>query len=388
MDKTEIIIQLLLKRLTSVLTPEEEKEISDWKSENPEVREALIERLSDTSLLGENWRKRSLVDPLRPQNEMKERLGLNHNGRRMRLFTIAGAIAALIAIVLLVAPTLQKPSHEPSPEIAETRAKATSIDSIMPGETMAYVSSAGTRVLVDPSRSGSAGVPISQLRGRRPAKDPLVLEVPRGGEFIVILDDSTKVWLNSASVLTCPGNFTKGNRKVEISGEAYFAVRHDEENSPFYVESGGQQIRVYGTEFNVRAYPEEHAVYTSLKKGSVGLRRADGIGGELRLSPGQQAVFDTESQKAHMRKVDIETVTGWRNGRFVFQDQNLRQIMADLARWYDFEFEFADPSLAEMEFMGSIPRYSNFSTAMLILEKTGDITFSMKGSKVIVGRKQ
>lgn len=87
-----------------------------------------------------------------------------------------------------------------------------------------------------------------------------------------------------------------------------------------------------------------------------------------------------------MRKVDIERVTGWRHGRFVFEEQSLRQIMTDLSRWYDFEFEFADAEAAETIFMGSIPRYSNFKTAIAILEKSGGLVFSVKDNKVVISK--
>ena len=91
--------------------------------------------------------------------------------------------------------------------------------------------------------------------------------------------------------------------------------------------------------------------------------------------------------RAEVRNVDIEIVTGWRNGRFVFHEQTLRQIMYDLGRWYDFDFEFAEQELEEMVFMGSIPRYSDFSTAMMILEKIGGISFTVNDGKILVKRK-
>lgn len=153
----------------------------------------------------------------------------------------------------------------------------------------------------------------------------------------------------------------------------------------YIVESANQRVRVYGTEFNIRSYPEDDAVYTTLSSGSVSLSPSSGVG-EIFLSPGKQAVFTKETSEAKVRTVDIERVTGWRHGRFVFEEQSLRQIMRDLARWYDFEYEFADNDAAETIFMGSIPRYSNFKTAIAILEKSGGLTFEVKDNKILVSR--
>lgn len=106
------------------------------------------------------------------------------------------------------------------------------------------------------------------------------------------------------------------------------------------------------------------------------------------LSPGKQAVFNKSTRHAEVKDVNIETITGWRHGRFVFENQTLLQIMYDLSRWYDFRFEFADPELENLIFMGSIPRYGDFSTATLILEKSGDVAFHTNGDKIIVSRKK
>ncbi|MDE7147162.1 MAG: FecR domain-containing protein, partial [Duncaniella sp.] len=213
----------------------------------------------------------------------------------------------------------------------------------------------------------------------------LCLEVPRGGEFKIQLEDGTEVWLNSSSRLYYPKTFSGDVRKVRIEGEAYLAVATDSLR-PFYVETDNQQIRVYGTEFNVRYYPDETEVYTTLERGKVSLSRLDEPDAELFLTPGHQAVFRTADQRVRVRPVNTDVVTSWRKGRFVFEHQTLMRIMQDLSRWYDFEYEFTDDSLRGEEFMGSIPRYSDFTTAIAILEKCGGIKFSVSDGKVIVSR--
>ena len=212
------------------------------------------------------------------------------------------------------------------------------------------------------------------------------LTTPRGGEFEITLEDGTKVWLNAESQLSYPDTFRSDERRVILKGEAYFQVAHNEEK-PFYVESDGQLVRVYGTEFNIRSYEEDAAVYTTLISGSVALQVAGNLNAELFLTPGRQAVFDKKEASAFVRSVNTEVVTGWRKGLFVFEEQNLGQIMATLARWYNFDYEFADNVLSETVFMGSVPRYGDFNEVLEILEKSGGLKFRLENHTVIISHR-
>jgi ferric-dicitrate binding protein FerR (iron transport regulator) len=212
------------------------------------------------------------------------------------------------------------------------------------------------------------------------------LATPRGGEFKVTLEDGTEVWLNAETTLRYPDTFDGNERRVEVSGEAYFKVAHDS-SKPFYVVSGKQEVRVYGTEFNIHAYPDEADIYTSLVTGSISLKPVVGNGSELMLTPGHQAVFSNADASAKVRTVDTDIVTSWRSGTFVFEGQNLDQIMKTLSRWYNFEYEFTDRSLAHTEFMGSIPRYGNFGEVIEIFNRMGGISLHQYGHKVIVSPK-
>lgn len=383
--ETERIIQLLSKRLVEPLSDSESKELEQWIGDNAD-RRLLADKLSDIDSLAENYRKRSLVNPERARKDMRRRINAGSFKKKALTGTFwIAASAAAFGMFWLFRHTSGNNTPQQSAEVILAN-QTLSIDSLSPGETKAYIFDKGKKLAVG-NGINAQGIAVERLRKKTAHTGPLVLEVPRGGEFIVVLEDSTKVWLNSASVLTYPENFNSTDRRVKISGEAYFSVAKDKENRPFFVECDGQEVKVYGTEFNVRSYPEEENVLTSLEKGSVSIAKKNGAGGELFLSPGKQAVFNKESGEASVKSVNIETVTGWRHGRFVFEDQTLQQIMDDLGRWYDFEYEFADPEIKKMVFMGSIPRYADFSTAMLILEKSGDIVFRTSGNKIIVDRK-
>ena len=98
-------------------------------------------------------------------------------------------------------------------------------------------------------------------------------------------------------------------------------------------------------------------------------------------------MFDKKEASAFVRSVNTEVVTGWRKGLFVFEEQNLGQIMATLARWYNFDYEFADNVLSETVFMGCVPRYGDFNEVLEILEKSGGLKFRLENHTVIISHR-
>ena len=156
----------------------------------------------------------------------------------------------------------------------------------------------------------------------------------------------------------------------------------------WWLKPEGQVIRVYGTEFNVKAYEDEGTVYTTLENGSISLSRRGYSDGELYLAPGHQARLNLIDSHIDMMVVDTEAITGWRHGRFVFEEQRLEDIMRDLSRWYDFEYRFEAAQLRDVVFKGSIPRYSDFTTALAIIETSGNISFAMDNGLVVIDKKE
>lgn len=204
------------------------------------------------------------------------------------------------------------------------------------------------------------------------------IRTPRSGEYQVLLPDGTRVWLNAESSLKFPPVFEGQERKVELFGEAYFEVEKNEE-MPFRVIAGDTEIEVLGTHFNVNAYQE--VVKTTLLEGSVRLKRE---GQETLLQPGQSGIpsedgaFTVEDEAAN-----VEEVVDWKNGYFIFQDENIRAIMEKAARWYDVEVEYRG-NMEDKNFWGKVSRYENISELLKNLELTGMIHFKIEGRKVIV----
>lgn len=204
------------------------------------------------------------------------------------------------------------------------------------------------------------------------------VRVPQGGEYKLVLNDGTEVWLNSASEFSFPVQFSGLERKVKLKGEAYFQVTEDKEK-PFIVDLEKQEVRVLGTSFDVTAYPDESCIYTTLLNGSVLV--TEGTNQEI-LTPGEQAVFD--GQQFTVRKVNANLYCSWIRDRFVFASENLETVTRKLERWYDVQFFFAGESLKSELFTGSIPKYTELSKVLKLLEMTTSICFSQKGQTVVV----
>lgn len=377
---TDEIIRLLLRKTSGVATPEELALLQTWAEEN-KARQDLLKEFEDHEALADYRRLREQIPTERPCREMKQRLDLNHR-RLHKKYAVWTAAAAAVAVLIVVAVRYIPTAADIAPK---EKTALVNVEQLHPGLTKAVLTRAdGSKVELDP-QTATLAIQPDESDGKDTS---LSLEVPRGGEFMIVLEDSTKVWLNSASRLIYPEHFAEGSRHVSVEGEAYFEVAKDS-SRPFYVEiPGAQFVKVYGTEFNIRSYPEDAEVKTTLSEGSISITPVNGNGGELFLSPGNQAVIDKTTSTASVRSVDVERVSGWRNGRFVFEEQTLYQIMQDLGRWYDFKFEFADDDLRETIFMGSIPRYSNFTTAISILEKSGGIRFDIADNKVKISKRK
>jgi ferric-dicitrate binding protein FerR (iron transport regulator) len=378
----EDIALLIAKGIVGNVTVEEQAALDAWRKEN-EHNEAAFQRLMDRQRLTVEYNRRRLTDYERPLSAMKQRLGI---GRR-RLPTIPYMVAAAIAILLIGGAALIWNHRHVSPEgqpMAQTTIQAGHTQAMLTrsnGETLSLTDEADMEKL-----KALPNKEISDMPSSKTSANINSLATPRGGEFKVTLEDGTEVWLNADTRLRYPENFEGAERRVELEGEAYFKVAKNEDK-PFYVVSGGQEVRVYGTEFNINGYAEDTAIRTTLVEGSISLRPIGGNGSELMLTPGSQAVFDKHESRARVQQVDTEVVTSWRSGTFVFEDQTMEQIMQTLSRWYDFLYEFSDPQLASTVFMGSIPRYGSFAEVAQIFEKMGGIRLRQKADKVIISER-
>ena len=205
------------------------------------------------------------------------------------------------------------------------------------------------------------------------------LKTPRGGQFKVILPDCTHVWINSASQLRYPTAFTGNNRIVELEGEAYFEVTHDRQK-PFKVKVGDLFVNVLGTKFNIMAYSDEPSVQTTLVNGSVELNL---LGNSKLIQPGEQANIKAGSSEFIIANPDLNQVLAWKEGKFLFNNLDIKSIMRQISRWYDIDVEYrGEPSVRLLG--GGFSKASIADSVLSIIEETGIAQFKFEGKKVIV----
>jgi hypothetical protein len=205
------------------------------------------------------------------------------------------------------------------------------------------------------------------------------MTTPRGGQYWVVLPDGSKVLLNAASSLTYPTTFSGNERKVELTGEAYFEVAHNAAK-PFRVYSKAQIVEVLGTHFNINTYDDEPAVKTTLLEGKVKVTST--IQNQVRiLQPGQQAFLNPLA--FNISNVDVEEAIAWKNGLFMFESNDIQQIMRMVSRWYDVEVVYNGTSPAD-KFSGSVSRFSNVSEVLNTLQLTRKVHFKIEGKRITV----
>ncbi|KAA8481796.1 FecR family protein [Arcticibacter tournemirensis] len=286
-------------------------------------------------------------------------------------------------------------------------AKKTSPD-IAPGTDKAILTLAdGSRIVLDQAKQGvlanqgnisirknKDGQIVYEVKGTNKGRKQQeiaynTITTPRGGQYQIDLPDGTKVWLNASSSIKFPAVFSSNERRVELKGEAYFEVAKmfaakrpgvkKGQRIPFIVKTASQDVEVLGTHFNVNAYDDEEAARTTLLEGSVRVTQHSSHASRL-LRPGQQTQVDNDIS---VLEVDPQQVIAWKNGYFVFNNENVQSIMRKISRWYDVDVEYQG-NIQRKRFGGTISKFENVSAVLNIMELTGVIRFKIEGRRIIV----
>ena len=304
--------------------------------------------------------------------------------RKARRFSRAWRYVAAVVLPLLVVGLWWVSERE---EVASVEV----VQAIRPGTAKAVLTLAGgDSVHLHGNMSMSVNNQVAVVSSRviyttengspREPHDNL-LSTPRGGEFNITLSDGSRVYLNSATDLKYPDVFVTETREVHLSGEAYFEVKKDE-SRPFYVVVGEVRIRVYGTSFNVNTH-QEGLIQTVLVEGCIGVQ-GDTTFPEVRMTPGELTVFSTEGVFVEQKTVDVAPYVAWKEGKFIFENQRLGNIMETLSRWYDVDIRFVDMEAKEHRFTGSVKKYDNIHTILDAISKIIGVEFAINGRTVIV----
>jgi transmembrane sensor len=231
------------------------------------------------------------------------------------------------------------------------------------------LSSSQTGIIAGEKITYADGAPVSNVdinQERLATGDMLALQTPRGGTYQITLPDGTEVWLNAASTIKYPSQFSPAERTVEVIGEAYFHVKtvygRNGKKVPFRVLAGQQEIDVLGTHFNVNSYPGQKNVKTTLEEGRVAIVDKTR---HIALLPGQQAI--TADGKTIVKKVNVADYTAWRDGKFSFDDKTFEETMDEIARWYDLHIVYEN-GIPHEEIVGDAFRNQNIHLVLRLLD--------------------
>lgn len=215
-------------------------------------------------------------------------------------------------------------------------------------------------------------------------KSPVYHEIliPAGGEYQLRLSDGTLVYLNSMTKLRFPDVFIGAVREVELEGEAYFNVIKNPDK-PFIVKSQHSRVLVYGTQFNISAYPDDTQMHTTLVEGALSVEHANV---EHKLQPGNQWNLDLESGDARVSVVDVSLYTAWRDGKLRFNNARLEDIMRKVGRWYGVEISFQEESLKDLRFGCNFSRYKSIEPILRIFEANGKIKIEKHEYRLMIKR--
>ena len=372
---------LIKKSLIKDLSDKEQKELDQLLDD--QSLQDVYKELSDRGYLKKQFMEYEKYSSQKAYREFKERRGHSGRIRIVRWVAVVAAVWVLALGVTLWMTFGKKENVAPLPVASKI---------IPAGEKKATLTLAdGTEVHVEEITAQilqEKGINIEYRNGeivyhKSEEKTTEVvynkLEVPRGGECMIKLDDGTKVWVNAETKLKYPVAFVGDRREVVLEGEAFFDVAKNEK--PFIVETSFGDVRVLGTAFGISAYASESESYTTLVRGKVSVERE---GGEpVVILPGEQVVTSKDG-KMIKQQVDVEEFVGWKDGIYVFKEKSLGEIMKTLERWYNISVDFQEKSLVDLPFTGNLKRYDDINVFFDALTRTGDMKYRVEGNQVIL----
>ena len=379
------IARIIQKSLKGKLSESEERQLSGWRKVSDE-NERAFQRMISEDFYTIGMEKLEMYDSRVAYGRFLQK---KYQQRRKRRFLINMARVAAVALPFVIALVLYVGLNREE----EQMVRPSLASNILPGTSKAVLTLANgqmiplgkeatdSTIITDGTQISASGSGVTYASGVE--SESVVynkLEIPRGGEFCLTLSDGTRVWLNSETSIQYPVAFGAKERRVFVQGEAYFEVAKDAKK-PFTVQFMSSSVTVLGTSFNIRAYPEEKQSQTTLAEGSV---RIYSPGSSMLLKPGEQVEVNALSGEMVKREVEVKSFTSWKDGRFVFEQQPLEDIMRTLERWYDIRVIFKDEGAKRISLSGNLKRYGDFSQVMKMLQMTGDVRFELHGNDVYI----
>ena len=391
MKVPENIVHLIEKYQSGTASAEDIQQLNDWyHSFNEQEVEVISDKSEDELTAGIHKRLLEYIQPAPVRTISQSRRRWYYAAAAMLLLFIAAGIYRLLEGNAANTTMVEQPVPVKVP-----------VTDIAPGGDKAVLQLAdGSSIILDSASNGlltsqgnikvekqSNGLLVYKINGKQISETDEAfyntITTPRGGQYQVTLSDGTRVWLNAASSIRFPVLFTGTERKVMITGEAYFEVAKNA-TKPFKVKTVSSEIEVLGTHFNINAYEDEPAVKTTLLEGLVKVSVPDVAGKPSTrfLKPGQQSGVSKSGGISILNNADLEEAVAWKNGRFQFRSADLKSVLRQISRWYDVDVEYKGN--VNLHFTGQLVRDDYVSKVFEKLALTGVVHFKIEGRKIIV----
>lgn len=380
-------VWLVFAQLLGMETEQERRQLDEIVV--PDSKEKL---LLDEMSSGEDYlRRRQMIEDIDVDRELERVM----RPRRRRLSVLLGRVAAVLLPLLLGGTAIYVMYSRNNASLKNV----ISLHDVEPGTLEAVLVTSdgtlrelqtagnhinekdGSKIMVDSAR-------LNYQDNRPESVQELIynkLLVGRGHEYMLILNDGTRVWMNSKSELSYPVAFGENVRRVRLSGEAYFEVTKDSVR-PFIVEvDRGFEVKVLGTHFNIKAYDTDDSYETTLVEGKVQV--SQGHKTKITLEPSEQMVIGKDGRH-EVRVVNTSYYTAWHEGWFYFNDESLEQVLTMIGRWYDVDFVFVKENLKEITVTGKLKRFENLSVILKMLERTTGTELILENRIVKVDKKK
>ena len=389
-DETFQVSEIISRYVLGSMTESEKEELDGWLDRSPRNKllfeELVRQEVASGKILA--YGRVEWEGALKELLEQKKKLRLA--GRKRRIIRLGSCAAVLLFACMGIwfyyiqtgnALIGEGEVHKEIPKLLAGKPQATL--QLASGKTVFLTSDSSRRLEPEygveiRQDSGVIKYQVAEVQGGKEEQYNMIT-VPRGGEFTLILSDGTQVWLNAETSLRYPVEFVGNERKVYLEGEAFFDVTHDKQKQ--FVETEKAKVQVYGTAFNVYAYPNEYEVVATLVRGAIDLKER-GSGNRIQLEPGEQGCL--AGGKLTKREVDVDMYIAWITGRMVFKSICLGDMLKHLARWYDVNIVFTEERLKEVSFTGEVKKYDDFTEVLDVIESTQVVRFRIEDRTIIV----
>ena len=374
--------RLILKYRQNSLSEAESRELQEWLSRSAEHQE-IFDKICADAFLEERRQQARMFRADKGFNRFARELHFKPRNRRFLWYWSAAACVLVIGVCVAILSTMDRELPVDQGLVLAAKGYPQARLTLADGKTFEFRGERYDSLQLNGAKVVASGdrIEYTAIPGAGKAEYNM-LEVPRKGEFFIRLSDGTKVWLNSETTLRYPVVFTEKERVVYVQGEAFFDV-HKDTLRPFIVKMEKRgRVLVTGTSFNVRSYPDEQGSEITLVSGKVEL--TNDRKQTLSLIPGEQGCIESDDHNLVKHDVNVNLYTSWREGRFVFKEQPLEEIMKTISRWYDVEVSFADERVKGATFSGNLQRYTDFGKILQMLEAIKIARFEIKGNHISI----